>query len=352
MRSCRADEDGPVFAGMNREVSTVASRETNGWSVMGTGTIATEHMVAAIRSMGHEPRWVVSRNREYARCFSADTGIPCAATDARRALRDETVGFVYVSAVRDRRKHYISAACAAGKHILCDGPVSGSSKGAGDLVLQCEQAGVMLALNQPHRASTIHQTMRRLLREGEIGRLQSVLVVRGAPFHPPPNRRSEDEGKEGEILLDLSVDDIDLARFLTGEEPREVTVLPGISAVTAQQQIAYNVRMTGDVIFQAYESFSAAEFESIVMLAGDHGALIAHGTLNGKGPCILMRRMNGRNELTPVRERDPYHATIENFLASLRRPSGWLCRGRDNVVALRTVEAIAEADRKRRAVRL
>lgn len=328
----------------------VGSKETNGWSVMGTGTIATEHMVAAIRSVGHEPRWVVSRNKEYARCFSVDTGIPHSSTDARRALHDVKVGFVYVSATRDRRKHYISAACAAGKHILCDGPVSNGSKSARELVLQCERAGVMLTLNQPHRASTIHQTMRRLLREGEIGELQSVLVIRGAPFHPPANRRSGEDGDEGEILLDVSVDDIDLARFLTGEEPQEVSALPATSVTKAQQQIAYNVRMTGDVVFQAYESFSTAEFESIVMLAGNHGALIAHGTLNGKGSCILIRRLGGRNELTPVRERDPHHATVEEFLASRHRSSDWLCLGEDNVVALRTIEAIAEANRKRRTV--
>jgi len=329
----------------------VVTKETNGWSVMGTGTIATEHMVAAIRSMGHEPLWVVSRNKEYARFFSIDTGIPHTSTDARRALRDAQVGFAYVSAVRDRRKHYISAACAAGKHILCDGPLSSSSRTANDLVQQCKKAGVVLALNQPHRASTIHQTMRRLLREGEIGKLQSVLVVRGAPFHAPANRRSEEEEIEGEILIDISVDDVDLARFLTGEEPQEVSVLPDApSSGLRRQQIAYGMRMTGNVIFQAYESFSTAELESIVMLAGSHGALIAHGTLNGKGPCTLMRRVGARNELTPVRERDPHHATVEDFLAFPRRPSDWLCLGDDNVVALRTIEAIAESDKKRRSV--
>jgi 1,5-anhydro-D-fructose reductase (1,5-anhydro-D-mannitol-forming) len=326
--------------------------EATGWSVMGTGTIATEHMVAAIRSMGHEPRWVVSRNEEYARYFSEDTGIPQTTTDARRALRDPQVGYAYVSAVRERRKYYIMAACAAGKHVLCDGPLSSTSRIAGELVAQCQESGVALVLNQPHRASTIHQTMRRLLREGEIGRLQSLLVIRGAPFHPPPNRRLEEGVRGGEILLDVSVDDVDLARFLTNEEPVEVSVLPGVSADNSRQQIAYSARMTNGVVFQAYESFCTGEIESMVMLAGDHGALIAHGTLSGKGPCTLVRRSGGRNELTPVRERDPHHTTVEDFLASDDRKSDWLCRGEDNVVALHTVEAIAEADRKRRTVRL
>ena len=326
------------------------SSEIAGWSVMGTGTIATEHMVAAIRSSGHKPQWVVSSNREYAKFFSEDMSIPNASTDARRALRDPLVNFVYVSASRNRRRHYIATAAAAKKHILCDWPISDNSRVADLLVAECGQAGVTLALNQPSRASTIHQTMRRLLLEGEIGLLQSLLIIRGAPFQPLPNRRSDEAETRGDILLDVSLEDVDLARFLTGLEPVEVSSLPSVATGDARQQMAYAIRMTGDVIFQAYESFSTAEIESVVMLAGDHGTLIAHGTLNNKGLGTLVRRTGTRSELIPVRERDPHHIMIEGFLDSIRRPSAWLCLGEDNVVALKAVEAIADAKKRRRTV--
>ncbi|URK89368.1 hypothetical protein LP421_33610 (plasmid) [Rhizobium sp. RCAM05350] len=110
----------------------------------------------------------------------------------RQALSDPLVNFVYISAVRERRKHYIATAAKAGKHILCDGPIAGNSRVAGTLVEQCKQAGVALVVNQPSRASTIHQTMRRLLAEGEIGTLQSLQIIRGAPFQPSPNRRANE----------------------------------------------------------------------------------------------------------------------------------------------------------------
>ncbi|URK89367.1 hypothetical protein LP421_33605 (plasmid) [Rhizobium sp. RCAM05350] len=108
--------------------------------------------------------------------------------------------------------------------------------------------------------------------------------------------------------------------------------------------------MSGDALFQAYESFAIAEIESVVMLAGDHGALIAHGTLNGKGSGTLIRRLNARNELIPVRERDQHFATLEGFLATFQRQARWMCLGDDSVIALRTVEAIVAASRKRRTV--
>ncbi|MBB2973206.1 Gfo/Idh/MocA family oxidoreductase [Mesorhizobium sp. RMAD-H1] len=323
------------------------STEELGWSVMGTGTIATEHMVAAIRTAGHQPRWVVSRNKEYAKLFSQDMQVPNTSLDARRALHDPFVKFAYVSAARERRRHYIAAAASERKHVLCDGPIAASSRVAAGLVEQCRQAGIVLALNQPARAASPHQTMRRLVQEGEIGTLQLLSIVRGAPFHSPPNRHMEEEETKGDILLDMSIESIDLARFLTGQEPVEVSALSSVPQGTDADQLSYAIRMSDGALFQALESFATAEFESTVMLAGDRGTLIAHGTLSGRAPGALIRRLHGRNELIPLRDRDPHIATIEGFLDATQKSATWICLGEDSVVALRTAEAIAAVRRKR-----
>lgn len=308
---------------------------------MGTGTIATEHMVAAIRAAGHQPLWVVSRNRQYAAHFSEDMEIPGVALDARRTLRDPRVGFAYVSAIRERRKHYILAAAAEGRQVLCDGPIAGNSRIAAQLSEACRKAGIMLALNQPLRALSPHQTMRRLAQEGEIGVLQSVLIARGAPFQPPPNRHVEETADRSDALLDHTIDIIDLARFLTGQEPATVSALAGLD------QRTYAMRLSGGALFQSYESFTTAEFESVVMLAGDRGTLIANGTLSGRGSGALVRRLNGRSELIPVRDRDQHVTTVEAFLALPQKPATWMALGEDNVIALRAAEAVRAAQNRR-----
>ncbi|MCQ4633588.1 Gfo/Idh/MocA family oxidoreductase [Shinella sp. CPCC 100929] len=314
---------------------------------MGTGTIATEHMVAAIRSVGHQPLWVVSRNRQYATHFSQDMQIAGIAVDARPTLRDPRVQYAYVSAARDRRKHYILAAAAARKHVLCDGPIAGNSRIAANLAEECRKAGILLALNQPFRTLSPHQTMRRLLQDGEIGTLQSLLIARGAPFQLPPNRHIDEAVDRGGALLEMSVDSIDLARFLTGQEPAAVTALSSVPASPDGDQISYAIRLSSGALFQSYESFTTAEFESIVMLAGDRGTLTAHGTLSGRGSGALVRRLNGRNELIPVRERDQHMTTIEAFLALPQSSGTWMSLAEDNVIALRTAEAVQAAARRR-----
>lgn len=321
-----------------------------GWSVMGTGTIATEHMVEAIRLAGHEPKWVVSRNSEYAHFFSVDMDIPNKAIDAGRALRDPNVNYVYVSAGVARRKHYVTRSISVGKHVLSDGPLSSNSRTAEVLASRAALAGLTLAINEPARASTIHQTMRRLLAEGEIGALQSILIVRGGPFQPRMDRRSDTAGDDGDICAEVTVQDIDLARFLSDQEPVAVTCTPFELDHTPPQQMAYSIQLSGGALCQAFESFQTSDLESLVLLAGDNGTLIAHGTLNFRGIGTLVRRIAGRNELIPVRERDPHRTTIDEFIASVRRGPTWLGDGTDNAKALKTVEALVASSRRRKTI--
>jgi 1,5-anhydro-D-fructose reductase (1,5-anhydro-D-mannitol-forming) len=327
----------------------VAAGAKVGWSFMGTGTIATELVVEALRSVGHSPLWVVSRSKRDAEHFAADLGIPHSTTELEPVLRDPAVGFAYISASLKRRPHYIAAAAGAGKHILCDGPISRTSKTASALVELCRAARALLVVNQRLRASTIHQTMRRLIRDGDIGTVQSIILIRGGPYQAPPHRRTRDLDEGSGIYLDVSVEDIDLARFLTGAEPVEATAL-STSDETVPSRATYMLRLGDGSLFQAHESFKTADIESTVLVAGDRGALIAQGTLNGRTSGTLVRRADGRSEAVPVRDHDLHLATVREFANTRGQKPSWLSQGADSVIALRTAEAVAISAKKRRTV--
>lgn len=320
-----------------------------GWSVMGTGTIATERMVSAIRAIGHHPLWVVSRSRRDATDFAGDLEIPNASTNLAQVLRDPSVNFSYVSARLSRRPHYISAAANAGKHVLCDGPIAATSKAATALVDACRKAGVVLAVNQPFRASSIHQTMQRLIADDEVGAVQSVLVVRGGPHHAPPQRRTQDPEDMDRVHFVQSADDIDLVRFLTGADPVEVSAMSA-PAGDFTGQLAYAIRLDSDAMLQVHDSARTTELESLLLVAGERGALIANGTLNGRSNGTLLRRSAGKSELVPLRERDPYVTTASDFVHVRKQPSAWLAQGDDSVKALTAAEAVARSARKGRSV--
>jgi 1,5-anhydro-D-fructose reductase (1,5-anhydro-D-mannitol-forming) len=320
-----------------------------GWAVMGTGTIATENMVTAIRSIGHRVLWVVSQDKRDAAVFAQDLKISKFTTDLNCVLRDPAVAIFYVSAGPSRRPHYISVAAQASKHILCDGPIAVTSKAALAMVAACRDAGVRLAVNQLLRASTVHQTMRRLIGDGEIGRVQSVLIVRGGPHRPPQYRRAQDLDHAAEIHLSVLVDDIDLVRFLTGAELVEASALTSLSP-DETSQIAYSMQFDNGALFLAQDSIKSTDVESLLMVVGERGTIVANGTLDGRSAGTLVRKIAGKKEFVPIRERDPHIAIATDFAGSDRSEPAWLAMGEDNVVALCAAEALRSSAQKRRPV--
>lgn len=317
---------------------------------MGTGTVAAEQMVSAVRALGHVPLWVASRSETRASHFARDADIPRATTDPRHAIADPEVAFVYIAAAVGRRPFYIRAAAQAGKHILCDGPIAGDAKTAAELTHACEAAGVVLAINQRARASAVHQSMQRLIADGEIGALRSLSILRGGPYHPEPTRWSSTRDDCPDIILDMCVEDIDLARFLTGAEPAEALAMTGsVAPDGASGHIAYMLRMK-DALFQAHESFATADMESIVVAAGSEGILIASGTLGHRGSGTLVRRLEGRNEFIPIRERDAHLTTIEHLLDAVDGKALPLANGADGLAALAAAEAVAKSAKRGRVV--
>ncbi|MBB2713412.1 Gfo/Idh/MocA family oxidoreductase (plasmid) [Rhizobium sophoriradicis] len=317
----------------------MAGNDRVGWAIMGTETIATEHMVSAIRSIGHQPLWVVSRNAHYAGTFAGDLSIPNATDDLERVWADRDVRFVYVSATRERRSFHIAAAAEAGKHILCDGPISNEREEAARLVSLCHDLKVTLAVHHIARASSVHQTMKRLIREGDIGQIHSIVVARGGAFHPSPNRRGPLANLEGDIFFDAAIEDVDLVRFLTDAEPNRAT---GISKPMggAPQHLAFALAMDDGCIFQAHESFLTADIEDTVMIAGSKGSLTASGTLYGRGSGTLTRRIGGKNELIPIRDKDVHVAAIQDFVTGLHGRPTWLSTGADSVANLAAINSI------------
>ena len=113
--------------------------------------------------------------------------------------------------------HYdlIHQAAAAGKAIFCEKPVDLSSERIKACIEVVEAAGVpfLTAFNRrfdPHFAAA-----QKRIAAGEIGKVEMVTILSRDPS-PPPIGYIESSGG---IFRDMMIHDLDMARFLLGEEP-------------------------------------------------------------------------------------------------------------------------------------
>jgi predicted dehydrogenase len=133
-------------------------------------------------------------------------------SDWREMLRTEKPDIVTIGPrTVDQRVEMVTAAAAAGAHILVEKPVAGSLADGDRIVEAARKAGVKIQVGHTARPMAVSVAVLRKLRDGEFGVLQEVRA-----------RGKEDKRAGGEDMMVLGTHCFDLMRFFAGD-PESVT---------------------------------------------------------------------------------------------------------------------------------
>jgi 1,5-anhydro-D-fructose reductase (1,5-anhydro-D-mannitol-forming) len=314
------------------------------WALVGASDIAATRVLPAMRALGHEPSVVVSGDAGRARLWAERHGLPAGTDDLRAALAD--VDAVYVSSTNDRHAAQARAAIAAGRHVLCEKPLAVAAEDAVAMVAEAEAAGVVLATNHHLRNAPVHRTLRRLVADGELGRLLAVRVGH-ATLLPARLRgwRIDGSAPGAGVVLDITVHDVDTVRFVTGLEPRRVAA---IGAAQEGGPVVDAVVVSGElddrVLLQTHDAFTVEHAGTRFELHGTGGTAVATDamTQDPDGTVTLFR--SGTATDVPVPDRDDlYQRGLAAFAAAVRGEGAPPSTGVDGVRSLVTALAVEEA---------
>ncbi len=118
----------------------------------------------------------------------------------------------------------IEQAARAGKPVFCEKPIdldAGRVRACLDVV---KRAGVPLMVGFNRRFDPSFRALHDRLRAGEIGRLEMLTIISRDPLPPPPAYVATSGG----LFRDMMIHDLDMARFLLGENPVEVYALGSV----------------------------------------------------------------------------------------------------------------------------
>lgn len=138
--------------------------------------------------------------------------------EAQGVIAAADVDAVIIGTPTDTHYDLIHAAAAAGKAIFCEKPVDLSADRIEDCIKVVEGAGVpfMTAFNRRFDPNFAHLQARIVA--GDIGGVEIVTILSRDPA-PPPHSYVQ---ASGGLFRDMMIHDIDMARFLLGEEPVSV----------------------------------------------------------------------------------------------------------------------------------
>jgi NDP-hexose-3-ketoreductase len=185
--------------------------------VLGTASIALHRVLPAMQDARNvDLVAVASRDPERARTVAQRFG--CAAvTGYDDLLARSDVDAVYIPLPTGLHAHWARRALAAGKHVLCEKPLTGDHATAVDLVDQARRAGLWLIENFMFLHHRQHAAVRALIAGGRIGRTRVFTASFGIPPLNPADVRYRPE-LGGGALLDVGVYPIRAAAYFLGDD--------------------------------------------------------------------------------------------------------------------------------------
>jgi myo-inositol 2-dehydrogenase / D-chiro-inositol 1-dehydrogenase len=159
---------------------------------------------------------VADAHEASAASVAAATGARVADIDAIMAARD--IDGVMICSPTDTHADLIEQAAKAGKAVFCEKPVDLDAARIRACLKVVAKAGVPLMIGFNRRFDPHFASLRARIGKGEIGQVELVTILSRDPAPPPVDyiRRS------GGLFRDMMIHDLDMARFLLGEEPVEV----------------------------------------------------------------------------------------------------------------------------------
>ena len=142
------------------------------------------------------------------------------ACGARALSLDEAFGAdaVLIGSPTPTHADYIERAADAGRAIFCEKPIDLAADRVRACLASVRRAGVPLMVGFNRRFDPHFATLKRRMDDGEIGALELLIIISRDPA-PPPIGYIESSGG---LFRDMMIHDLDMARFLLGEEPVEL----------------------------------------------------------------------------------------------------------------------------------
>jgi D-xylose 1-dehydrogenase (NADP+, D-xylono-1,5-lactone-forming) len=225
------------------------------------------------------------------------------------------VDAVYIPLPNHLHAPWITRALHAGKHVLCEKPLTMSVADTEAVFAAASASGQHLveAYMWPHHPRS--RRMLELVAAGDIGVPQSTRAVFCFPLDDPTDHRADLRGDGA--LFDLGIYCIGPALMMAGRDPA------GVRAVAVRNPLGVDVVMSGlidwgDGFASTFDVSFDAPLYITLEVAGTHGVITlpAYSPAGIDGPSqIVIRRRDGSVDRIDVAGPNGYRGMVDQFAA-------------------------------------
>ena len=327
-------------------------------AVIGVGMMGQHHARVYTALPATTLVGVADAQPDRAKQIASTYGVP-AYSDYRSLLEAQSPDVVTVAVPTSLHETVATAAMESGAHVLVEKPIAATIGEGERLIERAEALGRKLMVGHIVRFDPAIRTLKEHLDAGELGRIFQIVCRRVGPFPA----RVRDVG----VVVDLGPHDLDVMRFVSGDEPVRVYAETQQEIHTAHEDlltatVRFRDGLTGVLEINWLTPTKVRE----VTVLGERGMfrvdsltkdLFFYENAQANGEMwsaleMLKGVSEGRMVRFPLQRTEPLKAELEAFAQAVLDDEPVPVTGEDGLQALRLALALVESGRTHRVVQI
>lgn len=328
-----------------------------GWAIAGIGNFARGPILNNIVNCKHSKvagfvtRDPEGKGQEFAKKYNVDPAAVVNLENMHKLADRDDIDVVYVITPNSLHKDYTLAALKAGKHVFCEKPFAPTEADCQEMVDAAKQAGKLIGLGYRVQFDPANIFAIETIREEGLGRLKIITGEFGFNLNtdnPPGAWRAKMDLAGGGSLADIGVYGINAARFLTGEEPIEISghthSTEGDERFTEVEETAmFRLTFPSGVQFHGTSSYGIVGLNRVRAM-GQSGWIDLEPAISYEGAEATMRNREGVRKVE-IEQANQFVRMMDDFSLAVMENRPARSTGEDGLLDVRYINAVYESAR-------
>lgn len=336
-----------------------------GWAIVGLGKFATQQLIPSF-SECKRSRLValVSGDRSKAERIAQQYGVNSKNIynyqNYDTIRNNPEVDVIYIVLPNGMHAEYTIRGAQAGKHIMCEKPMANTVKDCQAMIDACRKANkkLMIAYRAQYEPYNLAAIAIARGPQKELGKLKTIVADHGRildPKDPADQWRMDKELAGGGSLPDIGIYSLNAARYITGEEPVEISAMmystPGDSRFReVEENVNFMLRFPSGVIANCTSSYGYSDVKRYQVFGAD-GTLELDPATDYYRHRLYVEREKVREERN-IEEKNQFALEIDHLSGCVMQNKQPKTPGEEGLQDVKLIQTIYEAARTGRTIKL
>lgn len=344
---------------------SMPSEKKLGWAIVGLGKFATQQLIPSFSECKRSKLVaLVSGDRGKAERIAQQYGVnPKNIYNYQNydTIRNNPeVDVIYIVLPNGMHAEYTIRGAQAGKHIMCEKPMANTVKDCQAMIDACRKANkkLMIAYRAQYEPYNLAAIAIARGTQKELGKLKAIVADHGRildPKDPADQWRMDKELAGGGSLPDIGIYSLNAARYITGEEPVEITAMmystPGDPRFReVEENVNFMLRFPSGVIANCTSSYGYSDVKRYQVFGAD-GTLELDPATDYYRHRLYVERDKVREERN-IEEKNQFALEIDHLSECVMQNKQPKTPGEEGLQDVKLIQTIYEAARTGRTIKL